>query len=172
MKPQSNDALINENIPYETVLVIDDNGAALGKMPTEEANRIAKEKDLDLVVVSPNANPPVCKIMNYGKYRFEQNKKAKEHKKNQKVINTKEIQVSITIDKHDLDIKIKNARKFLMAGDKVYVAMRLRGRENVMVERGIAIVNSVFEQCKDVGTLPKPATHQGNTISLTIMPLN
>ncbi len=123
----ANEHQINEQIRDKSVRVIGDDGEQLGIMTAREAMAIAEEKGLDLVKVSPGAQPPVCKILDYGKYRFEQAKKQKEAKKHQHVITIKEMRLSITIDKHDLDVKAKNVNKFLMAGDKVKVSLRFKG---------------------------------------------
>lgn len=171
MKQQNNTYLTNDQIEFELVTLIDETGTSHGIIKTSEAQAIADERNLDLVLVSPNQKMPVCKLMDYDKFRFDQNKKAKEQKKNQKNITTKEIQLNMGIDKHDLDTKVKNAHKFLTSGNRVYVNMRLRGRENAMSERGVAILNNFFEMCSDVGTLAKPVALQGNTISMTILPL-
>ena len=120
---------INEQIRESQVQVIDENGNKLGVMKTNDAIEKAIEKDLDLVLVAPNATPPVCKIMNYGKYKFEQAKKEKEARKNQKTFETKEIRVTPNIEEHDFSFKSRNARKFIEDGNKVKITVRFRGRE-------------------------------------------
>ena len=120
---------INEQIRESQVQVIDENGNKLGVMKTNDAIEKAIEKDLDLVLVAPNATPPVCKIMNYGKYKFEQAKKEKEARKNQKTFETKEIRVTPNIEEHDFSFKSRNARKFIEEGNKVKITVRFRGRE-------------------------------------------
>lgn len=171
MKQKNNTYLVNEQIQFETVTLIDEQGLSHGVMKTTDAQFIAYERNIDLVLVSHDNKNPICKLMDYNKFRFDQNKKIKEQKKNQKVITTKEVQVSMGIDKHDLETKVKNARKFLTSGNRVYVSMRLRGRENTMPQRGIDILNNFFEMCNDVGTLSKPILAQGNIISMTITPI-
>ncbi|WP_042263863.1 translation initiation factor IF-3, partial [Clostridium butyricum] len=129
MKNISKDFSMNEGIREKEVRLIGKDGEQLGVVSTNEARRLADENELDLVMISPNAKPPVCKVMDYGKFVYEQSKKEKEAKKKQKVISIKEIRVSLTIEEHDIDIKAKNARKFLLDGDKVKITVRFRGRE-------------------------------------------
>ena len=160
--------VVNEKIQEKTVLLIDDTGKSFGNQDIEFALDMASSKGLDLVLIAPNANPPVCKIMNFGKFKFEQSKKEKEKKKNSKSIETKEVQVSMRIDKHDLDTKIRNARKFLSQGYRVHVVMRLRGRENSLTDIGFDIMNTIVKECSDVGTVLKPAEHSGNQIILLL----
>ena len=119
-------------------------------MSTKQALEKADEAELDLVMISPNAVPPVCKIMDLGKFIYEQSKKEKEAKKNQKVINIKEIRVSLTIEEHDIEIKAKNARKFLEDGDKVKITVRFRGREMELAHRGVKILENFTEKLSDV----------------------
>ena len=125
----SKNYIVNEDIRKKEVRVISKDGEQLGILSSKEALKIAEENELDLVMISPNANPPVCKIMDLGKFIYEQSKKEKEAKKKQKVINIKEIRVSLTIEENDIAIKAKKARKFLLDGDKVKVTVRFRGRE-------------------------------------------
>ena len=120
--------MINEEIRDREVRLVDQNGEQLGVMPTEQAMRLAEERDLDLVKIAPQGRPPVCKLMDYGKYRFEQNKRVREIRKNQKVIAVKEVRLSATIEEHDVDVRYKNAVKFLKEGNKVKVTIRFRGR--------------------------------------------
>ena len=123
------DFLINEQIEFSKVQVVNSEGQKIGLMPTEKAIELAEEEGLDLVLISPNPSNPVCKILDYSKYKFEMNKRAKESKKKQKTIEVKEVRISPNIDKHDLEVKAKNASKFIDAGNKVKVTMRFRGRE-------------------------------------------
>ena len=134
------DFLVNEQIRFAEVQVITNEGEKLGKMSTKEALNIAEEKGLDLVLVSPNPENPVCKLLDYSKYKFEMAKKAKEARKNQKIIEIKEIRLSPNIDKHDLEVKAKNANKFIASGNKVKVSMRFRGRELNFVNQGKEIM--------------------------------
>ena len=140
-------------------------------MSSREANALAEEAGLDLVKISPTAQPPVCKIMNYGKYLFELTKKAKEAKKNQKVVEIKEIWLSMTIDVGDLNVKAKQAQKFLSAGNKVKVSIRMRGRQMAHQELGIDVMNKFFELVKDVGTMEKRPLTEGRSIWMMLAPL-
>ena len=124
-------------------------------MSARDAQRVAEEAGLDLVKISPNANPPVCKVMNYGKFLFEQKKKAKEAKKNQKVVEVKEVGLSMTIDVGDLNIKAKQTQKFLTAGNKVKVSIRLRGRQMAHAEIALDVMKRFFELVKDCGVMEK-----------------
>ena len=136
--------LINEQIEASYVLVIDENGQQLGKLPIEEALSIAYDKGLDLVCVAPNAEVPVCKLMDYSKFRYEQNKRAKEAKKNQKVVETKELKLRPMIETHDYEVKLKQAKKFLSQGDKVKFTMRYKGREMSANDMGKDILNKLI----------------------------
>lgn len=132
---------VNERIRDREVRVIDVNGEQLGIMPTNRALDIAEQKQLDLVKIAPHAKPPVCKIMDYGKYKFDMEKKEKEARKNQRVINVKEVRLSATIEEHDLGVKARNADKFLKSGDKVKVSIRFRGREMAHTKIGYDIMD-------------------------------
>ena len=139
-------------------------------MSAREANAAAEEAGLDLVKISPNANPPVCKIMNYGKYLFELNKKAKEAKKNQKVVEIKEVWLSMTIDVGDLNVKAKQAIKFLQAGNKVMVSIRMRGRQMAHSELGLDVMTRFFEMVKESGTMEKQPQTEGRNIWMMLVP--
>ena len=154
----------NEMIRFPEMLVIDETGNALGIKSRNDALRIAREANLDLLCVAPDAKPVVCKIVNYGKYRFEQQKKAKAMRKNQKVINVKEVQLSATIDNHDLETKARNAKRFLADGDKVKIALRFKGRQVAYAEAGIELVNKFIEMCGEDAVVEKPATLDGRTL--------
>jgi len=143
----------------------------LGIVSSREAQKIAEDSGLDLVKISPTANPPVCKIMNYGKYLFELNKRAKEAKKNQKVIEIKEVWLSMTIDVGDLNVKAKQAQKFLAAGNKVKVSIRLRGRQMAHSELGLDVMKRFFELVKDSGTMEKQPQTEGRNIWMMLVPL-
>jgi translation initiation factor IF-3 len=153
--------LINEDIRDKEVRVIDSDGSQLGVMPTREAQRISLEKSLDLVKIAPQATPPVCRIMDYGKYRFEQAKREKEAKKNQKVIEIKEIRLSLNIDIGDLNTKVKQATKFLKEGDKLKVSIRFRGREMAHPEIGQGVMKRFAEAVSSVGTVERPPKMEG-----------
>ena len=164
------DLLINEQIRDKEVRVIDENGVQLGIMSVKEALRIAEETTLDLVKIAPHANPPVCKIMDYGKYKFELAKKEKEAKKNQKVINVKEVRLTTTIEDHDFNVKVKNAIRFLQDGDKVKVSIRFRGREVLHPEIGEEIINKFIEMVKDYGIVEKKPKLDGKNLTAVIAP--
>ncbi|HZK33723.1 MAG TPA: translation initiation factor IF-3 [Bacillota bacterium] len=132
---------INEQIRAREVRVVDSNGDQLGVMPTRKALELADERQLDLALIAPKGVPPVCKIMDYGKYRFEIAKREKEARKNQRVINVKEVRLSAAIEEHDMGVKAKNASKFLKSGDKVKVSIRYRGREMAHREVGFKIMD-------------------------------
>ncbi|MCH5293208.1 MAG: translation initiation factor IF-3 [Treponema sp.] len=159
---------INEMIRVREVRLIDDEGKQMGIVPTQEALRIAKDKDLDLVEVSPNANPPVCKILDYGKYRFEQEKKLRDSKKNQKVLKLKEIRMQPKIGSGDLDTKAKHIQEFLDEGDKVKVTIRFRGRELAHTELGYDVLNEVLKRLTSAYNIDKPAAMDGRNMSMTI----
>jgi translation initiation factor IF-3 len=133
---------------------------------------IAEQKGLDLVKVSPNANPPVCKIMDYGKFRFEQAKKQREAKKNQKVIELKEMRLSATIDKHDLEVKAKNVNKFLTDGDKVKVSIRFKGRQMAHTEQGMVVMNEFLAMVQENASIEKPAKIEGRNMFMILAPKN
>ena len=140
-------------------------------MSSREALAIAEEAGLDLVKISPNATPPVCKIMNYGKYVFELSKKAKEAKKNQKVTEIKEIWLSMTIDIGDLQVKAKQTQKFLSSGNKVKVSIRMRGRQMAHQEIGVDVMKRFFEMVKDFGTIEKQPLTEGRNIWMMLAPI-
>ena len=135
---------LNGEINDAQVRVIGADGSQLGIMSAKEANHLADEAGLDLVKISPNAVPPVCRIMDYGKFRFDQMKREKEQRKNQKVVELKEVQLSMTIELHDMQVKAKNATKFLQAGNKVKVALRMRGRQQAYFMKGIEKILDLF----------------------------
>lgn len=155
-------------IRVREVRLIDDEGNQKGIVPTLEALKLAKEKDLDLVEVSPNANPPVCKILDYGKYRFEQEKKLRESKKNQKVLKLKEIRMQPKIGPGDLDTKAKHVQEFLDEGDKVKVTIRFRGRELAHTELGYDVLNEVLKRLTSAYVMEKQPAMDGKTMSMTI----
>lgn len=168
-KPNSDD-LVNEKIRFNEVLLIDENGEQLGIKSRVEAMQIAASKDLDLFCVAPNAKPAVCKIINYGKYRFEQQKKAKEMRKNKKTIDVKEIQLSYNIGEHDFNTKLKAARKFLTSGDKVKVSIRFKGRQLAFSDQGVEMVNRFIGLCSDIAVVEKQPTLEGKLLMGVIAP--
>ncbi|RBP39550.1 bacterial translation initiation factor 3 (bIF-3) [Garciella nitratireducens DSM 15102] len=149
--------------------MIDNDGKQLGIMSGREAQKIADEKQLDLVKISPNTKPPVCKIMDYGKFKFEQGKKEKEMKKHQRTINVKEVRMSARVEEHDLDVKAKNCRKFLLNGDKVKVSVRFRGREMAYTDVGKEILLRFAEKVADVGQIEKRPKLEGRNMVMYLM---
>jgi translation initiation factor IF-3 len=162
--------IINEDIRDKEVRLIASDGAQLGVVATNEAQKLADEAELDLVMISPGAKPPVCKIMDLGKFIYEQSKKEKEAKKNQKVISIKEVRVSLTIEEHDIEIKAKNARKFLLEGDKVKITVRFRGREMELGHRGLKILENFASKLEDVCIIEKPAKREGRNMTIVVGP--
>ncbi len=156
--------LINEEIRDKEIRVIGPEGEQLGIMSVKEALKIAAEKELDLCKIAPQAQPPVCRIMNYGKYRFEQAKREKEAKKNQKVIDVKEIRLSLNIDTNDFNTKVNHAVKFLKAGNKVKVALRFRGREMAHAELGKESVMRFADACSEFGVIAKEPKLEGRSM--------
>ena len=167
---QSTDDLVNEKIRFKEVLVIDQNGDQLGVMSSRAAVATAYEENLDLVCVAPKAKTPVCRIMDYGKYRFEQQKKQKEMKKNSKVVSVKETQLSPTIDVHDFNTKLKRTIKWLESGDKVKVAVRFRGRQLSHIDIGQKILDDFVAQCADYCQVEKAAKLEGRTLTAILAP--
>ena len=161
---------INEAIRDKELRVIGPDGAQLGIMSAADAQHIADEKDLDLVKIAPQANPPVCKIMDYGKYRFEQAKREKEARKNQHTVEVKEIKLSLNIDTHDFNTKLKNAQKFFAHGDKVKVSIRFRGREMGHSEYGYDTMKRFAEACADVANIERPAKLEGRQMLMFMAP--
>ena len=152
---------INEEIRDKEVRVIDSQGGQLGIMSAAKALELAAEKNLDLVKIAPQAQPPVCKIMDYGKYRFEQAKREKDARKNQKIVEIKEIRLSLNIDTHDFETKVNHAVKFLKAGNKVKVSIRFRGREMAHPENGLVTMSKFADACAEYGDVEKPAKLEG-----------
>ena len=165
-----NDLMINEEIRDREVRVVDQNGEQLGVMPTRQALELAEERQLDLVKIAPQARPPVCKIMDYGKYRFEQSKREREIRKNQKVITIKEVRLSATIEDHDVEVKFKNAVKFLKDGDKVKVTIRFRGRQITHSEIGNEVMKDFAERIKDYGVVERRPLIEGRNMTMIIAP--
>ena len=165
------DLLINEQIRIKEVQVIDDEGKQLGKMLTREALEIAIEKSMDLVLVSGNTENAVCKIMDYGKHKFEQAKREKESKKKQKIVELKEIRVTPNIEEHDFSFKVKNAKKFLESGDKVKVTVRFRGRELSYTKLGEEVLKKFIEALEEVATVEKTPKLEGKNMFLILAPI-
>ena len=163
------DFLTNEQIKTNIVEVIGVDGERLGQMATKDAISKAYDNDMDLVMVAPNSNPPVCKILDYSKYKFEMAKKEKEAKKNQKIVELKEVRLSATIDTHDLEIKAKNANKFLKAGDKVKVSLKFKGREVRFVDKGKGTILK-FVSMLEEGQIDKEPKLEGKFLNVIVMP--
>ncbi len=163
---------INEEIRDKEVRVVTDAGEQLGIMSAAQAQTIANQRNLDLVKIAPQATPPVCKIMDYGKYRFDAQKREKEAKKNQKVIEIKEVQLSLNIDTHDLETKINHAIRFLKAGNRVKVSIRLRGREMAHPDRGFEVMEQFAETVSEYGTIEKAPKLENRNILMFIAAKN
>ena len=150
--------------------MIDEKGQMLGIMLTKDAMALAEEKDLDLVKVSPEAKPPVCKILDYGKFRYEMNRKEKESKKNQKIVTIKEVRTSVRVQDHDLNVKIKNIQKFIADGDKVKVSVRFRGREMAYMESGRALLMKMKDILGDCCIIEKAPKVEGRNYVMYLAP--
>ncbi|MEE0410858.1 MAG: translation initiation factor IF-3 [Clostridia bacterium] len=165
-----NELQVNEMIRDNELRIISAEGEQLGVMDAKSAQKLAVEAGLDLVKISPNANPPVCKIMDFGKYKFELAKREKENRKNQKVVNIKEVQLSPSIDTNDFNTKAKQAMKFLKSGDKVRVKVRFRGRELSHSEIGKTLLDRFAETVEEFGTVEKPAKLEGRQMIMFLAP--
>lgn len=166
----SKENLINEEIRDKELRVIDADGTMVGIMSLEDALNLANERKLDLVNISPNANPPVCKILDYGKYRYELQKREKEAKKKQKTMEVKEIRLSTFIEEHDINVKANTALKFLKAGDKVKVSLRFRGREKDYAAKGLDVMNKFAEVVAEVGNVEKKPEFEGRSLIMVVAP--
>ena len=160
--------MINEQVRDREVRLISEKGEQLGIMSAKEAMKIAREAELDLVKIAPNAKPPVCKIIDYGKYRYELARKEKEARKKQKTIDVKEVRLSPNIDKNDLNTKVNQARKFLSKGDKVKVTLRFRGREMAHMQQSKHILDDFAKMLEDVAVVEKPAKLEGRSMSMVL----
>ena len=169
--PISNKELqINEQIRDKELRVVDSDGTQLGIMPLRRAMEIAEQKNLDLVKIAPQANPPVCKIIDYGKFRFEQAKREKEARKNQRVVEIKEVRLSLNIDTHDFETKRNHALRFISEGNKVKVSIRFRGREMGHPELGLEIMRRFSDAMSEVANVEKPAKLEGRTMLMFLAP--
>ena len=162
--------MINEEIRDREVRVIGADGAQLGVLPIERALELADEAELDLVKIVPNAQPPVCKLMDYDKHRYEQSKREREMRKNQRIISVKEVQLSATIEENDVQTKAKNAVKFLQGGDKVKVSIRFRGRQITHTEIGLKVMQDFIERVKDVAVVEKRPALDGRHMIMVLAP--
>ena len=160
--------ILNEQIRDKEVRLIGENGEQLGIMSSRDALKLAREAELDLVKIAPNAQPPVCKIIDYGKYRYEQARREKEAKKKQKVIEVKEVRLSPNIDENDLNTKISAARKFIQKGNRVKVTLRFRGREMSHMAQSKHILDEFAEKLADVSLIEKPAKVEGRSLTLIL----
>ena len=161
---------INEEIRAKELRIVGENGEQIGVMSSSAALAMAYEKDLDLVLIAPTAEPPVARIMDYGKYRFERDKKEKEAKKKQTTVEVKEIQLSCRIDTHDFETKVKHAHRFIGEGNKVRVVVKFKGREMSHLDIGRDILAKFEEACSDVGTVEKRPALEGRFMSMVINP--
>ena len=161
---------INEEIKDKEIRLIGDDGAQLGIMPSSQALDIAIEKELDLVKIAPTSNPPVCKIMDYGKYRFEQAKRDKEARRNQHIVEVKEIRMSPSIGVNDFNVKLKNGQKFLKDGDRLKVTVRFRGREMAHTDIGESLLKKFAEECAEYGSVDKNPKLEGRHMSMFLTP--
>ena len=161
---------LNEEIRDSEIRLIGSTGEQLGIMSAAQALEIAAEQDLDLVKISPQANPPVCKLMDYGKFRFEQSKREKEARKNQHIVEIKEVRMSPGIDVGDFNTKLKNAQKFLRDGDRVKVTVRFRGREMAHTNIGEQLLRKFAEQCAELANLDKQPKLEGRNMSMFLSP--
>lgn len=169
-KDKDKDIQVNHEIKAREVRLIGPDGKQLGIMPLKDALRYAQEAQLDLVKIASNAKPPVCKIMDFGKYKYEQSKREKEARKNQKVINIKEIRMNPTIDDHDFQVRLKSAVKFLKDGNKVKVSIKFRGRQMIHTKLGEDVLNKMVEHIQEVGIVEKPPTMEGRNMVMVLSP--
>ena len=167
---KDNNIQINEEIRDAELRVISSDGQQLGIMSAKQALEIAEQKNLDLVKIAPQSKPPVCKIMDYGKYRFEQSKREKEARKNQHIVDIKEVRLSLNIDTHDFNTKLNNALKFIKHGDMVKVSIRFRGREMGHPEIGLETMKRFAEACSEVAVVEKPAKLEGRQMLMFLAP--
>ena len=161
----------NERIRALDVQVIDNDGANLGAMPLNKAIELAKQEDLDLIEISPNANPPVCKIMDMGKYKYDLQKKANQAKKKQKIVSLKEIKLRPGTEIHDYNFKIKNAKKFITKGDKVKFTVKFKGREMQHTQLGEDLMNRIIEETKDIAKVESQPKFEGKQMVMVIQPI-
>lgn len=161
---------MNERIRIREVRLIDENGEQVGVVPTADALQIARERGLDLVEVAPNANPPVARLMDYGKYRYEESRKEREARKKQKQAQVKEIRFTPNIDDHDLETKVRHARKFLTSGDKVKVSVRFRGRQNLHRDLGRDLLLRVIDMLEDIAQVDQMPRSEGRDMSMMLSP--
>lgn len=170
VKVISRDSFINEQIRAKEIRLIDSDGGQVGIVPTKKALELAENKQLDLVMIAPQAKPPVCKIMDYSKFMYEESKREKEARKNQRIVSMKEIRFSPKIEEHDLDVKAKNAEKFLKDGDRVKVTVRFRGREADYSHLGRNLLQRFAEKLSGVGDIEKQPKLEGRNMMMFLKP--
>ncbi len=168
----SKDLFVNEGIKSREVRLIDVEGEQLGIVPLKEALQRAVERNLDLVNVAPTANPPVCRIMDYGKYKYEQTKREKDARKNQKIISVKEVRLSTNIEENDFQTKLRNVRKFLEKGDKVKATIRFRGRQIAHSDLGKDVLMKLYENVKDIASMERTPKMEGRSMLMILTPSN
>ena len=166
----SGDPRVNDKIRISPIRLIDEEGTQLGIIATEEARALAAERGLDLVEVAPGARPPVCRLMDFGKYKYAQARKAREAKKKQHIIHVKEVKLRPKIEAHDIDFKMRHARRFLGDGDKVKFTLMFRGREVTHPERGRWILERVKEELEDIAVVESDISHEGRTMTMLMGP--
>ena len=167
---KKDETLLNSAIRFPEVRCLGDDGEQLGIISSKEAYDIAQERGLDLVCISPAANPPVCKVMDYNKYKYQQEKKLKEAKKKQTVIDIKEIKLTLKIAQHDIDYKLKHAREFLEAKKHVRFKVFLSGREMASPQAGVVLLNNIYESFKDIGDKDKEPILEGRYVNMMVLP--
>lgn len=165
-----NDGLVNDDIRARELMVISETGEQLGVLPRNKALDLAEEKRLDLVIVAPNANPPVAKFMDYNKFKYDQQKKAREAKKKQHVVSVKELRLSPKIDTHDFETKLRNGRKFLEKGDKLKISIRFRGREMAYTNQGREVMLDFAKRCEDLADIEAHPKQDGRTMIMALTP--
>lgn len=168
--PIINDLMINEQIRDREVRLVGAEGEQVGIVSIKEAQQLANEKGLDLVKIAPQAKPPVCKIMDYGKYKFDAAKKEKEARKKQKTVSVKEVRLSASIDKHDFETKLRNAQRFLKAGDKVKVSVVFRGREMMHTQKGRELLDEAMKMLEDLGDVEQKPKFEGRSMVIVVAP--
>jgi len=161
---------VNERIRISPIRLIDENGDQLGIVATDEARSLASQRGLDLVEVAPNARPPVCRFMDYGKYKYEQARKAREAKKKQHVIQVKEVKLRPKIETHDIEFKLRHAKRFLEEGHKVKFTLMFRGREVTHPELGVRLLEQVKDELEDLGEVESDISHEGRTMTMLVGP--
>ncbi|MDD3862246.1 MAG: translation initiation factor IF-3 [Clostridia bacterium] len=162
--------LTNDQIRFKEVRLLDENGDQVGIVPLFQAKKIAEDKVLDIVLLNSKVNPPVCKIMDYGKFKFDSLKREKELRKNQKVVELKEIQLTMTIDKHDMETKAKHANNFLQNGDKLKVVLRMKGRQRVYANQALEVMHNFYAMVEENGTLDRQPEITGKNVFMIVVP--